>query len=58
MLVRQVGHVTIDIYFDIFMHNSVQKSFTSTAYPGTHTGFFGKYFIKFEENFRKNFIKF
>ncbi len=28
------------MYFDIFMHNGVQRSFTSAACPGTHIGFF------------------
>ncbi len=28
------------IYFDILWHNCVQKSFTSVACPGTHTGQF------------------
>ncbi len=32
-------HILVYIYFDILMHNCVQRSFTSAACPSTHTGF-------------------
>ncbi len=40
-------HKLVHIYFDILMHNCVQRSFTSAACPGTHTGFFlqGEFFL-------------
>ncbi len=33
------------MYFDILIHYCVQRSFTSTTYPGTHTSFI--YFFGF-----------
>ncbi len=33
-------HILVHIYFDILMHNCVQRSFTSTACPDIHTIFF------------------
>ncbi len=35
--------VELPIYFDIFMHNCVQRSFISAACPRTRTGFFKKF---------------
>ncbi len=36
---KQKFHILVHLYFDIYMHNYVQRSFTSLACPGTHTGF-------------------
>ncbi len=33
-------HILVPIYFDILMHDCVQRSFTSAMCPGTHTSFF------------------
>ncbi len=50
-------HILVHIYFDILMHNCVQRSFISAACPGTHNDYFNKSLNSFF-NFFKIFKKF